>query len=131
EAGSAPLRALGISLALGAATAIIAGLLGAVSSYIVVKTKTAGRGLLDMLTVLPNALPGIVVAVGLILAWNQPWLPATPYNTPLILLLAYCCILRSEEHTSELQSRENLVCRLLLEKKKNYNTPAARIGTID
>src|SRR5579883_111649 len=29
---------------------------------------------------------------------------------------------RSEEHTSELQSRENLVCRLLLEKKKE-NTP--------
>src|SRR5690606_40522119 len=29
---------------------------------------------------------------------------------------------RSEEHTSELQSRENLVCRLLLEKKKNKNT---------
>src|SRR5436309_10729001 len=27
-------------------------------------------------------------------------------------------LLRSEEHTSELQSRENLVCRLLLEKKK-------------
>src|SRR5690606_41339769 len=27
--------------------------------------------------------------------------------------------LRSEEHTSELQSRENLVCRLLLEKKKS------------
>src|SRR5690606_41339107 len=26
---------------------------------------------------------------------------------------------RSEEHTSELQSRENLVCRLLLEKKKS------------
>src|SRR5690606_41946872 len=29
---------------------------------------------------------------------------------------------RSEEHTSELQSRENLVCRLLLEKKKNPNS---------
>src|SRR5690606_42099081 len=29
--------------------------------------------------------------------------------------------LRSEEHTSELQSRENLVCRLLLEKKKRRN----------
>src|SRR5690606_40354157 len=28
---------------------------------------------------------------------------------------------RSEEHTSELQSRENLVCRLLLEKKKEQN----------
>src|SRR5690606_41691719 len=30
--------------------------------------------------------------------------------------------LRSEEHTSELQSRENLVCRLLLEKKKKKAT---------
>src|SRR5262249_56134336 len=30
---------------------------------------------------------------------------------------------RSEEHTSELQSLTNLVCRLLLEKKKNQTTP--------
>src|SRR5690606_39475854 len=30
---------------------------------------------------------------------------------------------RSEEHTSELQSRENLVCRLLLEKKKKNSFP--------
>src|SRR2546427_4318521 len=29
---------------------------------------------------------------------------------------------RSEEHTSELQSQSNLVCRLLLEKKKTCNT---------
>src|SRR5690349_22234400 len=28
------------------------------------------------------------------------------------------CLMRSEEHTSELQSRRDLVCRLLLEKKK-------------
>src|SRR5690606_40543470 len=33
-------------------------------------------------------------------------------------LMIYSCFCRSEEHTSELQSRENLVCRLLLEKKK-------------
>src|SRR2546430_13624731 len=31
---------------------------------------------------------------------------------------------RSEEHTSELQSQSNLVCRLLLEKKKTYNSRA-------
>src|SRR3712207_8787353 len=31
-------------------------------------------------------------------------------------------ILRSEEHTSELQSRQYLVCRLLLEKKKKQNS---------
>src|SRR5688572_31596062 len=30
---------------------------------------------------------------------------------------------RSEEHTSELQSQSNLVCRLLLEKKKKKRTP--------
>src|SRR5690606_1682923 len=33
-----------------------------------------------------------------------------------------CSSVRSEEHTSELQSRENLVCRLLLEKKKKNIT---------
>src|SRR3712207_7338594 len=32
---------------------------------------------------------------------------------------------RSEEHTSELQSRQYLVCRLLLEKKKNVTTARA------
>src|SRR5258706_1049457 len=31
-------------------------------------------------------------------------------------------VLRSEEHTSELQSLTNLVCRLLLEKKKKHDT---------
>src|SRR5436190_14322640 len=35
--------------------------------------------------------------------------------------------LRSEEHTSELQSHSDLVCRLLLEKKKNTNKNAADI----
>src|SRR2546428_6356306 len=33
---------------------------------------------------------------------------------------------RSEEHTSELQSRSDLVCRLLLEKKKHTRAPAPR-----
>src|SRR5579872_270309 len=38
---------------------------------------------------------------------------------PLLLVLVLILILlRSEEHTSELQSRPHLVCRLLLEKKK-------------
>src|SRR3712207_9020504 len=32
---------------------------------------------------------------------------------------------RSEEHTSELQSRQYLVCRLLLEKKKNKNNESS------
>src|SRR2546426_4870936 len=39
---------------------------------------------------------------------------------------------RSEEHTSELQSPCNLVCRLLLEKKKtNYEVPDALFGRVE
>src|SRR3989442_9406122 len=37
---------------------------------------------------------------------------------------------RSEEHTSELQSRPHLVCRLLLEKKKNLSMPSTAVGLI-
>src|SRR3712207_7758230 len=36
---------------------------------------------------------------------------------------------RSEEHTSELQSRQYLVCRLLLEKKILYHTPKTSCST--
>src|SRR5699024_12477395 len=39
-------------------------------------------------------------------------------NDPVLMLNVYTGDLRSEEHTSELQSRFDLVCRLLLEKKK-------------
>src|ERR1039457_7332135 len=41
-----------------------------------------------------------------------------------------CCLIRSEEHTSELQSPCNLVCRLLLEKKEEHQLrrPFTRIG---
>src|SRR5256885_8881266 len=38
-------------------------------------------------------------------------------------------LLRSEEHTSELQSPCNLVCRLLLEKKKAIDDPSFILGT--
>src|SRR3989442_15164996 len=43
--------------------------------------------------------------------------------TPLITTIAVGLVLqRSEEHTSELQSRPHLVCRLLLEKKMQTNS---------
>src|SRR3712207_8353432 len=44
----------------------------------------------------------------------------TEYSSTLKLNILYLENKRSEEHTSELQSRQYLVCRLLLEKKK-YN----------
>src|SRR3712207_7932337 len=39
--------------------------------------------------------------------------------------------LRSEEHTSELQSRQYLVCRLLLEKKKNFSLHIYHLSLTD
>src|SRR5699024_12207133 len=41
----------------------------------------------------------------------------------IVLILILLLSLRSEEHTSELQSRFDLVCRLLLEKKKKHKLP--------
>src|SRR5438445_3608939 len=46
------------------------------------------------------------------------YLPFTSSYMTVLILCVYC---RSEEHTSELQSRQYLVCRLLLEKKKEKN----------
>src|SRR5688572_32338664 len=42
---------------------------------------------------------------------------------PLSITMSSSRAARSEEHTSELQSQSNLVCRLLLEKKKKQDHP--------
>src|SRR2546430_11554657 len=61
---------------------------------------------------LHDALPICVTQLtrkgGQAMNWN-PWKVAA---------IAMALVMRSEEHTSELQSQSNLVCRLLLEKKK-------------
>src|SRR3712207_8492018 len=49
--------------------------------------------------------------------------PAVLASGLLLVLLGDSALLRSEEHTSELQSRQYLVCRLLLEKKNIPHTP--------
>ncbi len=49
--------------------------------------------MVDALSLMPAALPGVVVGVGLILLWNQPFWPRSPYNTLWMLLLSYCCLL--------------------------------------
>ncbi len=87
------LEALRTSLALGAGAALVTGLIGALAAWVVVRSPSRAARALDFLTLTPNAVPGIVLAVGLILFWTQPWLPATPYNTVWVLMLAYCCLL--------------------------------------
>src|SRR5436190_17591905 len=46
--------------------------------------------------------------------------PAPPWSSEAPSLWVLSWLLRSEEHTSELQSHSDLVCRLLLEKKKIF-----------
>src|SRR5258707_9773887 len=50
-------------------------------------------------------------------------------NVARAMAEAYWLAARSEEHTSELQSRQYLVCRLLLEKKKSTETTNAKSDT--
>ena len=87
------LSALGTSLSLALAASLITGLLGLLISWLVVVRQIKGRSVLDALSLLPAALPGIVVGVGLILLWNRTFWPVSPYNTWAILLLSYCCLL--------------------------------------
>jgi len=72
----------------------------------------ASAGGVEALHVVVSTLPADFPAAVLIVQHMDP-----RHKSMLAALLARRC-LRSEEHTSELQSRENLVCRLLLEKKK-------------
>ena len=88
------MQALGTSLSLAVGAALLpAGVLGALVGYMVVRAQVRGKGMLDLLSLLPNTLPGVVVAVGLILAWNQSHWPIQVYNTGAMLLLAYACLL--------------------------------------
>ena len=87
------LEALGTSLSLAAGAALLTGVLGALIGYLVVRARVRGHRLLDLLSLLPNTMPGIVVAVGLILVWNQSMWPFEIYNTWAMLLLAYACLL--------------------------------------
>src|SRR5688572_32179028 len=60
--------------------------------------------------------PRAILSLGRNVAAGLSRMVSTRVET--ILLSPAATFLRSEEHTSELQSQSNLVCRLLLEKKK-------------
>ena len=72
-------------LSVGSATLVM--LLTSVIAWITVKTKLPGRSLLDTMTFIPIAMPGIVLGVSLI--WVYLTLPIPIYGTLWVLLLAY------------------------------------------
>src|SRR3712207_9015923 len=65
---------------------------------------------------------GLVVDLDVVQRAVDPWVPR-------VLADVQRPRVRSEEHTSELQSRQYLVCRLLLEKKKTSSSLCTRAST--
>jgi iron(III) transport system permease protein len=72
-------------LSVGSATLVM--LLTSVIAWVTVKSKLPGRALLDSMTFIPIAMPGIVLGVSLI--WVYLTLPIPIYGTIWVLLLAY------------------------------------------
>src|SRR2546429_4063898 len=70
---------------------------------------------------------------GWLLHWTCNSAQSRLRRPPLLSSCASSTRIRSEEHTSELQSRLHLVCRLLLEKKKNnkHHSPPETIDVYD
>lgn len=87
------LSALLTSWGLAGLTALFAGMLGATAAFIVVRSPKRSRVAVDALSGLPNAMPGMVLAVGMILLWNRSWWPFPIYGTSVVLLFAYICLL--------------------------------------
>lgn len=76
------------SISLGLSSALITMFAGVVISYVIVKMKVRGKGILEFLGMLPFSVPGSVIALGVILAWSGKF-GINLYNTVWIILLAY------------------------------------------
>jgi len=76
------------SLLLGIATATVVCVLGLFIGWVLVRTRSRARGFLDQVSMMPLALPSIVLALGLLWTYvGASWLPV--YGTIFILLIAY------------------------------------------
>jgi iron(III) transport system permease protein len=76
------------SVTLGLAAALITMFAGVMISYVIVKMKVRGKGILEFLGMLPFSVPGSVIALGVILAWSGKF-GVNIYNTVWIILVAY------------------------------------------
>ena len=76
------------SVTLGLAAAFITMFAGVMISYVIVKMKVNGKGILEFLGMLPFSVPGSVIALGVILAWSGAY-GINIYNTVWIILVSY------------------------------------------
>jgi len=87
---SSTMPALKNTFLLATATATLGGLLALLIAYIVARRAMVGHRLLAFLATSPLAIPGIVLGVGLFLAYTRP--PLTLYGTLWILLIAFITV---------------------------------------
>lgn len=87
--GSQGFSALMTSVGLSLYTATIALILGTFFAVMIIRVSGWGGKLVDLMSLMPNTVPGIVIVVGLILLWNSPWMPVPLYNTYGMVVLAY------------------------------------------
>ena len=76
------------SITLGLGAALITMFAGVMISYVIVKMRVRGKGILEFLGMLPFSVPGSVIALGVILAWSGKY-GVNLYNTVWIILVAY------------------------------------------
>lgn len=77
------------SLFLSLSAGILTMFLGVMVAYVINKIKPKGKGVLEIISVLPYSIPGTVLAIGVILAWSGSILNINLYNTVWIILIAY------------------------------------------
>ncbi|ANS77336.1 ABC transporter permease [Paenibacillus yonginensis] len=87
--GTPSMKALMSSIWLSLAASTIAGVLGTWFALVIQRSRSLGQRTVDLFSLLPNTVPGIVMVVGLILLWNAPWMPVHLYNTYGMVILTY------------------------------------------
>ncbi len=68
---------------------VVCMLLGTLIAYVVQKIRPKGKGTLEFMSMLPYAIPGTVLSIGVILAWQGAILGINLYNTIWIIMVAY------------------------------------------
>jgi iron(III) transport system permease protein len=82
------LRSITNSLFLSSVGALLAALLGLLTAYLVVRQSFPGRRVMDFLGTLPYAVPGTMMGLGFVVAFNKAPLILT--GTAFIIILDYC-----------------------------------------
>ncbi|WP_046215517.1 ABC transporter permease [Paenibacillus wulumuqiensis] len=89
QPGSDSMEALLNSFTLSLAASTIAVVLGTFFALKVDRGQRVSQKWIDLFSLMPNTVPGIVIVVGLILFWNSPWMPVPLYNSYGMVVLTY------------------------------------------